>query len=109
MGEVPLMTDYGSFIVNGAERVIVSQLHRSPGVFFEHDRARPTPNGKLLLKARVIPYRGSWLEFVIDPKAILYFHIDRRRKIPVTILLKAIGLNPEADPLRTSSSLTTSG
>src|ERR1700741_3717472 len=96
MGEVPLMTDYGSFIVNGTERVIVSQLHRSPGVFFEHDKGKTHSSGKLLFSARIIPYRGSWLDFEFDPKDILYFRVDRRRKMPVTILLKAIGLTPEA-------------
>ncbi len=96
MGEVPLMTDYGSFVVNGTERVIVSQLHRSPGVFFEHDKGKTHSSGKLLFSARVIPYRGSWLDFEFDPKDILYFRVDRRRKMPVTILLKAIGLTPEA-------------
>jgi DNA-directed RNA polymerase subunit beta len=95
MGEVPLMTDYGSFIVNGTERVIVSQLHRSPGVFFEHDKGKTHSSGKLLFSARIIPYRGSWLDFEFDPKDILYFRVDRRRKMPVTILLKAIGLSPE--------------
>ena len=95
MGEVPLMTDYGSFIVNGTERVIVSQLHRSPGVFFEHDKGKTHSSGKLLFSARIIPYRGSWLDFEFDPKDILYFRVDRRRKMPVTILLKAIGLTPE--------------
>src|SRR6187399_181236 len=96
MGEMPLMTDNGSFIINGTERVIVSQLHRSPGVFFEHDRGKTHSSGKLLFSARIIPYRGSWLDFEFDPKDILYFRVDRRRKMPVTILLKAIGLNPEA-------------
>jgi DNA-directed RNA polymerase subunit beta len=96
MGEVPLMTDFGSFIINGTERVIVSQLHRSPGVFFEHDKGKTHSSGKLLFSARIIPYRGSWLDFEFDPKDILYFRIDRRRKMPVTILLKAIGLNPES-------------
>ncbi|SHF75295.1 DNA-directed RNA polymerase subunit beta [Lampropedia hyalina DSM 16112] len=96
MGEVPLMTDKGSFIINGTERVIVSQLHRSPGVFFEHDKGKTHSSGKLLFSARVIPYRGSWLDFEFDPKDILYFRVDRRRKMPVTILLKAIGLTPEA-------------
>src|SRR6185369_6784778 len=96
MGEVPLMTDKGSFIINGTERVIVSQLHRSPGVFFEHDKGKTHSSGKLLFSARIIPYRGSWLDFEFDPKDILYFRVDRRRKMPVTILLKAIGLNPEA-------------
>ena len=95
MGEVPLMTDTGAFIINGTERVIVSQLHRSPGVFFEHDRGKTHSSGKLLFSARIIPYRGSWLDFEFDPKDILYFRVDRRRKMPVTILLKAIGLNPE--------------
>ena len=96
MGEVPLMTDKGSFIINGTERVIVSQLHRSPGVFFEHDKGKTHSSGKLLFSARIIPYRGSWLDFEFDPKDMLYFRVDRRRKMPVTILLKAIGLNPES-------------
>ena len=96
MGEVPLMTDKGSFIINGTERVIVSQLHRSPGVFFEHDKGKTHSSGKLLFSARIIPYRGSWLDFEFDPKDILYFRVDRRRKMPVTTLLKAIGLNPES-------------
>ncbi|RCS56642.1 DNA-directed RNA polymerase subunit beta [Parvibium lacunae] len=95
MGEIPLMTQNGSFIINGTERVIVSQLHRSPGVFFEHDRGKTHSSGKLLFSARMIPYRGSWLDFEFDPKDLLYFRVDRRRKMPVTILLKAIGLNPE--------------
>ena len=95
MGEIPLMTQNGSFIINGTERVIVSQLHRSPGVFFEHDRGKTHSSGKLLFSARMIPYRGSWLDFEFDPKDMLYFRVDRRRKMPVTILLKAIGLNPE--------------
>ena len=96
MGEVPLMTDKGSFVINGTERVIVSQLHRSPGVFFEHDKGKTHSSGKLLFSARIIPYRGSWLDFEFDPKDILYFRVDRRRKMPVTILLKAIGLNHES-------------
>src|SRR5574337_177658 len=96
MGEVPLMTDYGSFIVNGTERVIVSQLHRSPGVFFEHDKGKTHSSGTLLFSPRILPDRGSWLDFEFDPKDMLYFRVDRRRKMPVTILLKAIGLNPEA-------------
>jgi DNA-directed RNA polymerase subunit beta len=95
MGEIPLMTSNGSFVINGTERVIVSQLHRSPGVFFEHDRGKTHSSGKLLFSARIIPYRGSWLDFEFDPKDILYFRVDRRRKMPVSILLKAIGLNPE--------------
>ncbi|MCJ7798749.1 MAG: DNA-directed RNA polymerase subunit beta, partial [Polaromonas sp.] len=96
MGEVPLMTEKGSFVINGTERVIVSQLHRSPGVFFEHDKGKTHSSGKLLFSARIIPYRGSWLDFEFDPKDILYFRVDRRRKMPVTILLKAIGLNNES-------------
>src|SRR5499425_405701 len=95
MGEIPLMTTTGSFVINGTERVIVSQLHRSPGVFFEHDRGKTHSSGKLLFSARVIPYRGSWLDFEYDPKDYLYFRVDRRRKMPVTILLKALGLTNE--------------
>ena len=95
MGEIPLMTTTGSFIINGTERVIVSQLHRSPGVFFEHDKGKTHSSGKLLFSARIIPYRGSWLDFEFDPKDFLYFRVDRRRKMPVTILLKAIGLTAE--------------
>src|SRR5882757_9883246 len=95
MGELPLMTTTGSFVINGTERVIVSQLHRSPGVFFEHDRGKTHSSGKLLFSARIIPYRGSWLDFEFDPKDILFFRVDRRRKMPVTILLKAIGMSHE--------------
>jgi len=95
MGELPLMTTTGSFVINGTERVIVSQLHRSPGVFFEHDRGKTHSSGKLLFSARIIPYRGSWLDFEFDPKDILFFRVDRRRKMPVTILLKAIGMSNE--------------
>src|SRR5476649_2144814 len=95
MGELPLMTTTGSFVINGTERVIVSQLHRSPGVFFEHDRGKTHSSGKLLFSARVIPYRGSWLDFEFDPKDYVYFRVDRRRKMPVTILLKALGYTPE--------------
>ncbi|MDK2126347.1 DNA-directed RNA polymerase subunit beta [Parachitinimonas caeni] len=95
MGEIPLMTRNGSFIINGTERVIVSQLHRSPGVFFEHDRGKTHSSGKLLFSARIIPYRGSWLDFEFDPKDLLYFRIDRRRKMPVSILMKALGYTPE--------------
>ncbi|MDR0633942.1 MAG: DNA-directed RNA polymerase subunit beta [Azoarcus sp.] len=95
MGEIPLMTETGSFVINGTERVIVSQLHRSPGVFFEHDRGKTHSSGKLLFSARIIPYRGSWLDFEFDPKDYLYFRVDRRRKMPVTILLRAIGMSPE--------------
>jgi len=96
MGEIPLMTPTGSFVINGTERVIVSQLHRSPGVFFEHDRGKTHSSGKLLFSARVIPYRGSWLDFEFDAKDILFFRVDRRRKMPVTILLKALGYTPGA-------------
>jgi DNA-directed RNA polymerase subunit beta len=95
MGEIPLMTHTGSFVINGTERVIVSQLHRSPGVFFEHDRGKTHSSGKLLFSARIIPYRGSWLDFEFDAKDYVYFRIDRRRKMPVTILLKALGYTPE--------------
>ncbi|MCB1936103.1 MAG: DNA-directed RNA polymerase subunit beta [Nitrosomonas sp.] len=95
MGEIPLMTNTGSFVINGTERVIVSQLHRSPGVFFEHDRGKTHSSGKLLFSARIIPYRGSWLDFEFDPKDCLFFRIDRRRKMAVTALLKAIGYTTE--------------
>ena len=95
MGEMPLMTDTGTFIINGTERVIVSQLHRSPGVFFDHDRGKTHSSGKLLFNARVIPYRGSWLDFEFDPKDCVFTRIDRRRKLPVTILLRALGYNTE--------------
>src|SRR5688500_18381353 len=91
MGEIPLMTTTGSFIINGTERVIVSQLHRSPGVFFEHDRGTTHSSGKLLSSARVIPYRGSWLDFEFDPRDIVFFRVVRRRKLPVASLLKALG------------------
>ncbi|GHA90771.1 DNA-directed RNA polymerase subunit beta [Cognatilysobacter bugurensis] len=91
MGEIPLMTGNGTFIVNGTERVIVSQLHRSPGVFFDHDRGKTHSSGKLLYSARIIPYRGSWLDFEFDPKDALFTRIDRRRKLPVTVLLRALG------------------
>jgi DNA-directed RNA polymerase subunit beta len=95
MGEIPLMTTNGSFVINGTERVIVSQLHRSPGVFFEHDRGKTHSSGKLLFSARIIPYRGSWLDFEFDPKDTLFFRVDRRRKMPVTTLLRAIGMSSE--------------
>ncbi|NVK38885.1 MAG: DNA-directed RNA polymerase subunit beta [Gammaproteobacteria bacterium] len=91
MGEMPLMTDNGTFIINGTERVIVSQLHRSPGVFYDHDKGKTHSSGKLLYSARVIPYRGSWLDFEFDPKDLVYARIDRRRKLPATILLRALG------------------
>lgn len=95
LGEIPLMTDNGTFIINGTERVIVSQLHRSPGVIFDHDKGKTHSSGKLLYTARVIPYRGSWLDFEFDPKDLLYVRIDRRRKLPATILLRALGYSSE--------------
>ena len=95
MGDLPLMTETGTFIINGTERVIVSQLHRSPGVFFDHDKGKTHSSGKLLFSARVIPYRGSWLDFEFDPKDSIFTRIDRRRKLPVTILLRALGMNNE--------------
>ncbi len=96
LGEIPLMTANGSFIINGTERVVVSQLHRSPGVFFDHDGGRNHASGKLIYSARVIPYRGSWLDFEFDQKDLVYVRIDRRRKFPATILLKALGYSTEA-------------
>jgi DNA-directed RNA polymerase subunit beta len=95
MGDMPLMTSNGTFVINGTERVIVSQMHRSPGVFFDHDRGRTHASGKLLFAARIIPYRGSWLDFEFDAKDIVYVRIDRRRKLPVTTLLYALGLDDE--------------
>jgi len=95
MGEMPLMTDNGTFVVNGTERVVVSQLHRSPGVFFDHDKGKTHSSGKLLYSARVIPYRGSWLDFEFDPKDSLFVRIDRRRKLPATVLLRALGYTAE--------------
>ena len=95
MGDMPLMTDNGTFVVNGTERVIVSQMHRSPGVFFDHDRGKTHSSGKLLYSARIIPYRGSWLDFEFDPKDALFTRIDRRRKLPVSVLLRALGYNNE--------------
>ena len=95
MGELPLMTDTGTFVINGTERVIVSQLHRSPGVFFDHDKGKTHSSGKLLFSARVIPYRGSWLDFEFDPKDAVFVRIDRRRKIPATVLLRALGYNTQ--------------
>ena len=93
LGEIPLMTENGTFIINGTERVIVSQLHRSPGVFFDHDYGKTHSSGKLLFSARIIPYRGSWLDFEFDPKDFLYVRIDRRRKLPATTLLRALGMS----------------
>jgi DNA-directed RNA polymerase subunit beta len=93
LGELPLMTDNGTFVVNGTERVIVSQLHRSPGVFFDHDRGKSHSSGKLLFSARIIPYRGSWLDFEFDAKDCVFARIDRRRKLPVSIILRALGMN----------------
>ena len=90
MGDIPLMTDNGTFVINGTERVIVSQLHRSPGVFFDHDRGKTHSSGKVLYNARIIPYRGSWLDFEFDPKDALFVRIDRRRKLPATIMLRAL-------------------
>jgi DNA-directed RNA polymerase subunit beta len=95
MGELPLMTENGTFIINGTERVIVSQLHRSPGVFFDHDKGKTHSSGKLLFSARVIPYRGSWLDFEFDPKDCVFVRIDRRRKLPATVLLRGLGYDTE--------------
>ncbi|MDP0328527.1 DNA-directed RNA polymerase subunit beta [Glaesserella parasuis] len=95
MGEIPLMTDNGTFVINGTERVIVSQLHRSPGVFFDSDKGKTHASGKVLYNARIIPYRGSWLDFEFDPKDNLYARIDRRRKLPATIILRALGYTTE--------------
>ena len=95
MGDMPLMTPNGTFVVNGTERVIVSQMHRSPGVFFDHDKGKTHSSGKLLFACRIIPYRGSWLDFEFDAKDIVFARIDRRRKLPVTTLLYALGLDQE--------------
>ena len=95
LGEMPLMTDHGTFVINGTERVIVSQLHRSPGVFFDHDKGKTHSSGKLLFSARIIPYRGSWLDFEFDPKDAVFARIDRRRKLPVTIILRALEMTNE--------------
>lgn len=95
MGEIPLMTDSGTFVINGTERVVVSQLHRSPGVFFDHDKGKTHSSGKLLFACRIIPYRGSWLDFEFDAKDLVFCRIDRRRKLPVTTLLYALGLDQE--------------
>ncbi len=96
MGDMPLMTENGTFVVNGTERVIVSQMHRSPGVFFDHDRGKTHSSGKLLFASRIIPYRGSWLDFEFDAKDMVFARIDRRRKLPVTTLLYALGLDQQA-------------
>jgi DNA-directed RNA polymerase subunit beta len=95
MGEIPLMTENGTFVINGTERVIVSQLHRSPGVFFDHDKGKTHSSGKVLYNARVIPYRGSWLDFEFDPKDNLFVRIDRRRKLPASIMLRALDMTTE--------------
>ncbi|HZC17300.1 MAG TPA: DNA-directed RNA polymerase subunit beta, partial [Caulobacteraceae bacterium] len=95
MGDIPLMTDKGTFVVNGTQRVIVSQMHRSPGVFFDHDKGKTHASGKLLFAARIIPYRGSWLDFEFDAKDIVYVRIDRRRKLPATTFLYALGMDGE--------------
>src|SRR5438046_5469103 len=99
MGDIPLMTEKGTFIVNGTQRVIVSQMHRSPGVFFDHDKGKTHSSGKYLFAARVIPYRGSWLDFEFDAKDIVYVRIDRRRKLPATTLLLALD-SAETEALR---------
>ncbi len=101
MGDMPLMTENGTFVVNGTERVIVSQMHRSPGVFFDHDRGKSHSSGKYLYNARVIPYRGSWLDLEFDAKDILYVRIDRRRKLPVTTLLMCLDSLLQTERLRT--------
>ena len=95
MGEIPLMTENGTFVINGTERVVVSQLHRSPGVFFDHDKGKTHSSGKLLYNARVIPYRGSWLDFEFDPKDAVFVRIDRRRKLPASIILRALEYSSE--------------
>jgi len=95
MGDIPLMTDKGTFVVNGTERVIVSQMHRSPGVFFDHDKGKTHSSGKLLFAARIIPYRGSWLDFEFDAKDVVFVRIDRRRKLPATTFLYALGMDGE--------------
>ena len=95
IGELPLMTSSGTFVVNGVERVVVNQMHRSPGVFFDHDKGKTHSSGKLLFNCRIIPGRGSWLDFEFDPKDILYFRIDRKKKLPITTLLYALGVTRE--------------
>ena len=95
MGDLPLMTDSGTFVVNGVERVVVNQMHRSPGVFFDHDKGKTHASGKLLFNCRIIPGRGSWLDFEFDPKDILYFRVDRKKKLPISTLLYALGVTRE--------------
>src|SRR5205085_9731645 len=95
MGDVPVMTEDGTCVANGTERVIVTKMHRSPGVFFDHDKGKTHSSGKLLFAARVIPYRGSWLDLEFDAKDIMHVRIDRKRKLPVTALLHALGLSSE--------------
>jgi DNA-directed RNA polymerase subunit beta len=109
-GTIPMMTERGTFIINGTERVIVSQLHRSPGVFFDHDRGKTHSSGKLLYSARIIPLRGSWLDFEFDPKDILFVRIDRRRKFPSTTFLKALNKNHQRyHPFQAKEDLGQSG
>ena len=103
MGDLPLMTDNGTFVINGTERVIVSQMHRSPGVFYDHDKGKTHSSGKFLFSARIIPYRGSWLDFEFDAKDLIHVRIDRRRKLPTTTLLLALGLSQR----RSSATSTT--
>jgi len=93
LGQLPLMTDTGTFVINGTERVVVSQLHRSPGVIFEHDKGKTHSSGKILFSSRIIPYRGSWLDFEFDHHEHLFVRIDRRRKLPVTTLLRSMGMS----------------
>ena len=95
MSDLPLMTDNGTFIINGTERVVVSQMHRSPGVFFDHDRGKTHSSGKILFAARIIPYRGSWMDFEFDPKDIVNARIDRKKKIPATTILYSLGYDAE--------------
>ena len=95
MGDMPLMTEKGTFVVNGTERVVVSQMHRSPGVFFDHDKGKGHSSGKILFNARIIPYRGSWLDFEFDAKDNVFVRIDRRRKLPVSLILKSLNMNEE--------------
>ena len=95
MGDMPLMTDKGTFVVNGTERVVVSQMHRSPGVFFDHDKGKGHSSGKILFNARIIPYRGSWIDFEFDAKDNIFIRIDRRRKLPASLILRALNLDEE--------------